>query len=86
MEVIKVDKAGRLVIPKSIRERMGIKGEDHILLVEHNDTIILKKLDITEIAKKIEEELKGFDVEKAFERIREESTKLVLKDHPEIKE
>jgi len=86
MEVLKVDKSGRIVLPKSIREKLGVEGENHLILIEHNNTVILRKLDIDEIAKKIEEELKDFDVEEAFKQIREETNKRVLKDHPELKE
>lgn len=86
MEVLKIDRAGRIVLPKSIRKKLGIRGEDHLICVEHDNTIILRKLDIEEIARRIENELKGFDVEEAFRQIREEAKGIVLKDHPELAE
>lgn len=84
MEVLKVDKAGRIVLPKSVREKLGVRGEDHLVLVEHNNTVVLRKLDIEDVADKIEEELKEFDVEEAFKEIRKETNKKVLEDHPEL--
>ncbi len=63
------------------REKLGVKGEDHLVLVEHNNTVVLSKLDIEEVADKIEEELKGFNVEEAFKEIRKETNKKVLEDH-----
>ena len=42
MEVVKIDKQGRVVIPKSVRERKGLKGE--IELVETDEGIILRPL------------------------------------------
>lgn len=86
MEVLKVDRSGRIVLPKSIREKLGVRGEDHLVLVEHNNTIVLRKLDIEDVAEKIEEELRGFDVEEAFKQIRKETGEKVLEDHPELTE
>lgn len=84
MEVLKVDKTGRIVLPKSIREKLGVRGEDHLVLVEHNNTVVLRKLDIEGVAEKIEEELKDFDVEEAFKEMKKETKEKVLENHPEL--
>jgi AbrB family looped-hinge helix DNA binding protein len=72
--VTKIDKAGRVVIPKEIRERLDLVEDSSLLISEsHSGVIILKKLDIGEIAKQLKEELKNADVESIVDRIETES-------------
>jgi AbrB family transcriptional regulator (stage V sporulation protein T) len=75
-----IDKAGRVVIPKEIRERMDLR-EDSALLVAETDrgVLILKKLDIKEIADRLRVELKGKDVDEIARRVEEESNERVRK-------
>ena len=40
MEVVKIDEQGRLVIPKTIRERKGLNGE--IELLETSEGVLLR--------------------------------------------
>jgi len=69
-----IDKAGRVVIPKEIRDRMNL-AEDSALLVAETDggVLILKKLEIKEIADRLRVELKGKDVDEVARRIETES-------------
>ena len=69
-----IDKAGRVVIPMEIRDRMNL-AEDSALLVAETDggVLILKKLDIKEIADRLRVELKGKDVDEVARRIETES-------------
>ncbi len=69
-----------MVIPKEIRERMNLK-EDSALLVAETDrgVLILKKLDIKEIADRLRVELKGKDVDEIARRVEEESSERVRK-------
>jgi AbrB family looped-hinge helix DNA binding protein len=58
--VTTIDKAGRVVIPKEIRERMSLKENSILLVVETpGDALILKKLDIRQIAERLRGELEG---------------------------
>lgn len=70
----KIDKAGRVVIPKEIRERAHL-GEDAALLVAEAEggVVILKRLDIEELANRLRRELKGVDVESVAKRVEEQS-------------
>lgn len=72
--VTKIDKAGRVVIPKEIRERAHL-GEDAALLVAEAEggVVILKRLDIEELANRLRRELKGVDVESVAKRVEEQS-------------
>ncbi len=46
MEVVRVSSKGQVVIPKRVRERMGIKEGEYLLLVQEGDILVMKKLDI----------------------------------------
>jgi AbrB family looped-hinge helix DNA binding protein len=82
--VTTIDKAGRVVIPKEIREKMHLK-ENSILLVAETgkDVLILKKLDIQQIAGRLRRELKGKDVDEIARRVEANSNERVRKEGPE---
>lgn len=84
--VTNIDKAGRVVIPKEIRERMGLK-EDSALLVTEADrgVVILKKLDIEELARRLRQELKGMDVEAIAARVEEGSNERARKERKALR-
>lgn len=75
-----IDRAGRVVIPKEIRERMDLK-ENNTLLVAETDSgvLILKKLDLKDISDRLRAELKGKDVDEMARRVEEESNERVRK-------
>ncbi len=84
--VTRIDKAGRVVIPKEIRERMGL-NEDSALLVADVDreVVILKKLDIEELARRLRQELKGIDVEAIAGRVEQESNERARKEQKALR-
>jgi len=49
MEVVNLSSKGQLVIPKDMREEMGLSPKDKFVLVNDRDTIILKKIQEEEI-------------------------------------
>ena len=72
--VTTIDKAGRVVIPKEIREKMDLRAESALLVAEtDDDAIILKKLDIKEIAERLRVELKGKDLDDIARRVERDS-------------
>lgn len=77
MEVVKVSSKGQIVIPKSLREKLGIKEGEYLLIFSRGDVIVMKKLNIgvEEILKEGEEAAKSFgvseeDVAKAVREVR----------------
>ncbi|MDV3278242.1 MAG: AbrB/MazE/SpoVT family DNA-binding domain-containing protein [Nitrososphaerales archaeon] len=75
-----IDKAGRVVIPKEIRERMNLREDSALLVAETGrGVLILKKLDMKEIADRLRVELKGKDVGAIARRVEEESNERVRK-------
>lgn len=76
-----IDKAGRVVIPKEIRERMNLREDSALLVAETGrGVLILKKLDMKEIADRLRVELKGKDVDEIARRVEEGSNERVRKE------
>ena len=63
MDVATVSSRGQLVIPKGVREAMGIKSSDRFFVMQKDDSILLKKID-QEGAKKRMLELMDYFAEK----------------------
>jgi AbrB family looped-hinge helix DNA binding protein len=40
---LKIDKSGRIVVPKPLRERLGLKPDTALVAVEHPDGLLLKR-------------------------------------------
>ncbi|MCW4013877.1 MAG: AbrB family transcriptional regulator [Candidatus Bathyarchaeota archaeon] len=71
--VIEPDGSGRVVIPKKVRDELGITSETQLLLTSNQKgQIIIQKLDIEEITKRLEEELAETQVKQLAQEIRDE--------------
>jgi AbrB family looped-hinge helix DNA binding protein len=84
-EIVSIDKAGRIVIPKSIRESLGIiQGTKFILTEGESGRIFLQKFNIDEIAARLEKETKGKDIDAMVKKIRKEIDEKLKKRYPDI--
>jgi AbrB family looped-hinge helix DNA binding protein len=84
-EVITIDDSGRLVIPKSIRDSIGIIGGDKFILTEgEHGRILLQKFNVDEIAARLEDETKGKNIDAITKKIRKEMNERVKKRYPDI--
>ncbi|MFA5868763.1 MAG: hypothetical protein WC941_03600 [Candidatus Bathyarchaeia archaeon] len=83
-EIVEVDKAGRIVLPKRLRDEMHIRERTRLILTKRGDKLVLMRLDVDEIARRLEEELKGVDVEEIASSIRREINAKIAKEHPEL--
>jgi len=73
VEVIEADKSGRIVIPKRLREELGIREKTRFILTSRGGgRLLLQKIDVEEIARRLEEELAGRDIDAIVEAIRKE--------------
>ena len=85
MEITSIDKVGRIVLPKEIRERLGIDEKTKLLVAGvRGDTIILKKIDVREMAKRLEADLKDVDLTTLLKKVRDETNEKVRRAYPEI--
>ncbi len=84
VEILEVDKAGRIVLPKRLRDEMQIRERTRLILTRRGDKLILMRLDVEEIARRLEEELKGVDVGEIASSIRREINAKIAEEHPEL--
>lgn len=84
-EVVSVDKSGRLVIPKYLRDELGIgEGTKFLISSLENGRVSLQKLDIEDIAAKLERELQSVNVDSAVEKVRKEMNEKAKKRYPAL--
>jgi len=72
-EVVEIDKSGRIVIPKSLRQELDIKEKTRFILTKRGQgQLLLQKLEVEEIARRLEEELSGKDIDAIVGAVRKE--------------
>lgn len=73
VEIVKSDSSGRIVIPKSLRDELHIEEKTRFILTKRGEgRLLLQKIDVEEIAHRLEKELAGKDVDAIVEQIRKE--------------
>jgi AbrB family looped-hinge helix DNA binding protein len=60
-EVTTISEKGQVVIPQSIRKKLGIKPRSKFVIYGRGDTIILKKLELPDLKKEWEDIFKQMD-------------------------
>ena len=71
--VVTIDKAGRIVIPKDMREAHRLHPGTKFLLVEGADgRLWLQRLDPEELARRIHEELRGVNLDPLIAKVEDE--------------
>ncbi len=84
-ELVSVDRAGRVVIPKAIRDAMGIDERTKLLLaVGEHGRLVLQKVDVDALVGRLEKELAGRDVDAIVRKVRREMRALVRKRYPDL--
>lgn len=72
-EVVEVDKSGRIVIPKSLRQELKIREKTRFILAKRGEgQLLLQKLEVEEMAQRLERELSGKDIDAIVKRVRKE--------------
>ena len=85
MEIVNVDRSGRLVIPEFIRKKLHLSKEVPLLITEiDDDKILIKKLDRDDIKKRLREELSGIDIDKVAIEVRAEVNEEAKKRYKSI--
>jgi len=54
-DVTVVSSKGQVVLPQSIRKRLGIGPKTKLLVYGYQDAVVLKKLEIPDVAKELKE-------------------------------
>ena len=72
-EIVRIDRSGRVVIPKSVRRELGIKKKDQLLLsIQGKNQLLLQKLDIGSLVEGLKEEMAGKDVDAIIKTVKKE--------------
>lgn len=80
-----MDKAGRILLPACARRRWGWRTGTKFLVLELPDgRIVLDPLDLHQIAKQLDEDLKNIDIDREVKRIKAEIETMMERRHPEI--
>jgi AbrB family looped-hinge helix DNA binding protein len=85
VEIVRVDKFGRIVIPRSIRRELGVeKGGQFLLSTWGKGKLLLQKFDVESLAKQLEEELAGRDVDAIVRIVRKEINEKIKDRYPDL--
>jgi bifunctional DNA-binding transcriptional regulator/antitoxin component of YhaV-PrlF toxin-antitoxin module len=85
MDVVSIDKSGRIVLPLDIRKRVGITRDSKLLIVDiAEDKILIKKLNRDEIAKRLKKELKDIDIDRIVGKVKAEINDEIKKEYADI--
>ncbi len=85
VEIVEADRSGRIVIPKSLRKEFGIHERTKFLLTKRGaGQLLLQKLDVEEIARRLEEELSGENVDAVVKTIRKEIHAKIKARYPDL--
>jgi AbrB family looped-hinge helix DNA binding protein len=84
-EIVEVDKSGRIVIPKKLRKDLRIKEKTKFILAKSGEgQILLQKLDVDEVAHRLEKELAGKDVDGIMKAVRKEINEKIRTRYPDL--
>jgi AbrB family transcriptional regulator (stage V sporulation protein T) len=85
MEIVSIDKAGRIVIPGTMRKRLKLNEGAKLLIADvKNDLLIIKKINIEELAEQLEKDFKKVDIEAVVGRVRSDIKEKIRKKHPSV--
>lgn len=84
-EIVKIDRSGRVVIPKSVRRELGINKKDQLLLsIQGKDQLLLQKLDIGSLVEGLKEEMAGKDIDAIVKTVGKEINAKIKALYPNL--
>ena len=85
VQVVESDASGRIVIPKAVRQALGIRGRTRFLLLERGEgQLVLQRLNVDEIARRLERELAGRDVDSIVRKVKQEVNRKIKNQYPDL--
>jgi AbrB family looped-hinge helix DNA binding protein len=85
VEITRLDRFGRIVLPKNLREKLEADEGTILILIEHGrGQVLLRKLDVDELAARLEEELSGKDIDVIVEDVRREISEKLKAKYPDL--
>jgi AbrB family looped-hinge helix DNA binding protein len=84
-EIVESDESGRIVIPKSLRKELGITRRTKFIITKRKEgQILLQKIDVEEMAKRLEQELRDTDIDAIVKEIRKEINEKARQRYPSL--
>ena len=81
-DVVVVSSKGQVVILQTMREKLGISPKTKLLVYGYKDAVIMKKLEVPDLAKELEELYKRIDARIAkYGEISEEEIKEIVQKY-----
>ncbi|KAF5420085.1 MAG: AbrB family transcriptional regulator, stage V sporulation protein T [Candidatus Methanocomedens sp.] len=85
MEIVNMDKAGRIVIPGAIRKKMKLNKGSKLLIADvENDLLIIKKINIEVLAKQLEKDFKNIDIDTIVDKVQSDIKEKIKTKHPSV--
>ncbi len=85
MEIVNIDKAGRIVIPGALRKKLKLNEGSKMLIADvKNDILIIKKIKIEELAEQLEKDFKNINIDSIVGKVRSDVKEKIRKKHPSI--
>ena len=85
VEIVVVDKKGRIVIPSRIRKRLNLKSGDSLFIMSvRDDIIVLKKIDVEKVLRDIAREVAAsrLDLDEIAREVEEEANRVAKEKIP----
>ena len=81
-DVTVVSGKGQVVIPQSIREKLGLGPKTKLLVYGYQDAVVLKKLEIPDVTKELEEIYRKVDARIAkYGELTDEEINKIVQEH-----
>jgi len=85
-DVVVVSSKGQVVIPQSLRKKLGIEAKTKLLVYPYSDSLIMKRLDVGDVEKELKSVFKAIDSRRGEEKITEEEVNEIVQRHRHGKE
>ena len=83
MEIVVIDRKGRIVIPSRVRKKLNLKDGDRLLVLNiKDDILVLKKIDVEKILRDIAREVAKaeLDLEELTREVEEEANRIAKRE------
>ncbi len=85
MEIVNIDKAGRIVIPGILRRKLGLNESSKLLIADvKNDILILKKIKIEDLEEQLEKDFKNINIDAVVAGVRSDVKEKIRKKHSSV--
>ncbi|MCX9014083.1 MAG: hypothetical protein OIN89_04690 [Candidatus Methanoperedens sp.] len=85
MEIVNIDKAGRIVIPGVLRKKLKLNENTKLLIADvKNDILIIKKINIEELAEQLEKDFKNIKIDAIVGKVQSDIKEKIRERHPSV--